>query len=184
LIADEGAASIAEAIQKAAKKIGFSARGSLPDERQVRAALISHQALFQSDSQPLECKALREIAVAVMHSLTRFSPWLTGAVLDGTANGLSKIELEVILNDCKQLEMFLLNAKIPFETRANTGQSRGKSASDDNVIYEIWVNDACVWVTAFANQNARLNRQARTKHDRKRAQIDEVKALLATANTG
>lgn len=177
LMAEEGIVNMAIAVQKAARQMGVTERGGLPDELEVQSALRTHQALFQADSQPNECLALRHKAAEIMRWLDCFSPWLVGAVLDGSANRFSRIELEMILDDAKQLEMYLLNAGMRFDihTRRSTPSLHEKLLAASS-FYELSVGDVTVCIAPFPHQAARASRSAnRLKH----ARLAEVEALLA-----
>jgi hypothetical protein len=108
----EGLTDYLAAKRKALKQLGLGSHHRLPSDREVEAALRVHNALFCSEEQTQALAALREMSLTVMHWLAPFEPWLTGAVLSGTANEHSAIELEVIGADIKALEMFLVNRNI------------------------------------------------------------------------
>src|SRR5690606_1562803 len=59
---------------------------------------------------------LRKNALFTMQMLERFNPHLTGSVLDGTAGSGSETHIHLFADSLKELEMFLLNMDIPFET--------------------------------------------------------------------
>ena len=180
LIAEDGITDFATAKQKAARQIGITDKGSLPDNVEVDAALKSHQALFQRDSQPQECRALRQIAIEVMRGLDRFSPWLVGAVLDGSANRFSPIELEIVADDAKQLEMFFLNIGTPFDTRIKRASQapRGHTANDIS-IYEILFNEIPIVIAFYPNQVVRAAHRPRGSLKHAHARLADVEALLA-----
>ena len=175
-MAEEGIVSIAVAIQKAASQMGVTRSGCLPSELEVQSALMFHQNLFQADSQPQECLSLRHAAVEIMRSLDRFSPWLVGAVLDGSANRFSRIELEMILDDAKQLEMYLLKAGIRFDihTRRSTSSPREKRLADGS-LYGISVGDVTICISLFPHPAAWASQSANRL---KCARLAKVEALL------
>ncbi|MEO8385052.1 MAG: hypothetical protein ABI583_07420 [Betaproteobacteria bacterium] len=177
MMAEEGIVSIAAAVQKAARQMGVTERVGLPSESEVQLALKIYQRLFQADSQPQECRSLRQAAVEIMCLLDRFSPWLVGAVLDGSANRFSRIELEMILGDAKQLEMFLLNAGIHFDihNRRSTSSQHKRTLTEVS-FYELFLADVAVWISLFPHNAARVSRSA---NGLKHARLSEVEALLA-----
>ena len=177
LMAEEGIVSIAVAVQRAARQMGVTDRGSLPSELEVQAALKLHQSLFQADSQPQECLSLRQAAVEIMRLLARFSPWLVSAVLDGSANRFSRIELEMILDDAKQLEMFLLNEGIRFEIHSRRSTlSHHEKLLPAGSLYEISIGEVTCCVALFAHHAAQF---AQSANKLKRARLAQVEALLA-----
>jgi hypothetical protein len=112
MIAEDGA-DYASAKRKAAKLIigNQKIRGDvLPDNAQVEAQVREYQALFLGDSQPQRLQSLR-----LMEKLADFSPWLIGAVLNGTAGEHSDIHLLLFTDNTKDVAVYLLNANIAYE---------------------------------------------------------------------
>ena len=180
LIAEDGMCDFAAAKQKAARQLGVTTQGLLPDNYELDAALRSHQSIFQSNSQPAECHILRQIAAEVMRWLDRFSPWLVGAVLSGSANRFSRIELEFVADDAKQLEMFFLNEGVHFETRiSRTNRKKTNSTQDEISIYEISFNESPVRITFYPHHAMRVARQRRDSLDSARAKLVDVETLIA-----
>lgn len=184
LIAEDGITDFATAKQKAARQLGVTDQAALPDNVEVDAALKSHQALFQCDSQPLECRTLRQIAIEVMRGLDRFSPWLVGAVLTGSANRFSPIELEIVADDAKQLEMFFFNICTPFDTRIKRASqlTRGHTTNDsanDISIYEISFKEIPILIAFYPNHAVRAAHHPSGSLKHARAQLADVEALLA-----
>jgi hypothetical protein len=150
LIAD-GLTDYHAAKLKAARQFGVTDRKSLPDNREIESALREHLALFQRESQPRALQVLRETALEAMHWLERFSPWLTGSVLNGTANEFSDIELELIGVDAKTFELFLLNEGMEFHTR----ELRDRDQSPRSVQYELEFDEIALVVTLFESHSQR-----------------------------
>ena len=48
--------------RRAAKQLGLTGRGDLPDNTQVEDAVFEYLALFCAETQPAELRALRELA--------------------------------------------------------------------------------------------------------------------------
>ncbi|MBM3931123.1 MAG: hypothetical protein FJ336_07610 [Sphingomonadales bacterium] len=117
MIAEDGA-DYASAKRKAAKLIigHQKIRGDvLPDNAQVEAHVREYQALFLGDSQPQRLQLLRLIALEWMEKLADFSPWLVGAVLNGTAGEHSDIHLRLFTENTKDVAVYLLNTNINYE---------------------------------------------------------------------
>jgi hypothetical protein len=117
LIAEEGV-SYGAAKRKAAKQMvgdERAAREVLPSNAQIEDELRSYNELFLSDSQPARLKHLREIALEVMEALGEFQPYITGAVLNGTAGEHSEIHLQLFVDNPKDVEIHLLNQNIDFD---------------------------------------------------------------------
>ena len=84
-----------------------------------------YQSLFQGDSQPALLRRLRLIAVDWMERLAPFNPYLTGAVLGGTAGEHSDVHLQVFCDNPKEVAIYFLNANIQYdvsETRHFAGR--------------------------------------------------------------
>ncbi|MDR1349707.1 MAG: hypothetical protein LBJ59_02795 [Zoogloeaceae bacterium] len=115
LMAEDGITDFGRAKQKAARQLGLPESAMLPDNAEVEAELRLYQALYQSDAQPAELYRLRAEACKIMEVLADFHPYLTGAVLDGTAGAFSAIDLMLFADSAKEVEIFLLNRDMPFE---------------------------------------------------------------------
>ena len=88
----------------------------MPNNEEVEAELRVYQSLYQGEEQRERLRYLRTQALAAMEQLAQFNPYLTGSVLKGTAGRYADIDLQVYADSDKELEIFLLNRNIPFET--------------------------------------------------------------------
>ena len=160
--------------------MGIADQDSLPDNKEIDAALRAYLSIFQGDSQPEECRDLRRIAAEGMRWLDRFSPWLVGSVLSGTANRFSQIELEIVDEDTKRLELFFLNERVAFETRvAPVISALHRTTLNPISIYEILFNEFPVVIWCFPNQAARSAQRPCASLNHARARLKDVEALLA-----
>src|SRR5690606_23338070 len=85
LIAEDGV-DYGAAKQKAARQVlgNSRVRGKvMPDNYQIEDEVRTYNELFFSDSQPARLLHLRRLALRLMDELAPFSPFLTGAVLNG-----------------------------------------------------------------------------------------------------
>ncbi|HUO98746.1 MAG TPA: hypothetical protein VMU01_08755 [Rhizomicrobium sp.] len=117
MIAEDGL-DYATAKRKAARQVAGETRieGSwLPDNDQIEEEIREYQALFQGDSQPAVLRRLREIALDWMQRLGEFNPFLTGAVLNGTAGEHSDIHLQIFCDNAKDVAIWLLNANVQYD---------------------------------------------------------------------
>jgi hypothetical protein len=117
LIAEEGL-DYSSAKRKAARQVVGQARAAgewLPDNDQIEEEIREYQALFQADSQPAVLRRLREFALDWMKRLAAFNPYLTGAVLNGTAGEHSDIYLQVFCDNPKEVAIYLLNANVQYD---------------------------------------------------------------------
>ena len=113
MIAEDGA-DYSSAKRKAARQILGSSRScTLPDNAQIEQEVRLYQALFQCDTQPARLLHLRLLALQAMQALAQFHPMLTGAVLNGSAGAHGDIHLQLFADSAKEVELFLLDKKIP-----------------------------------------------------------------------
>lgn len=179
LIVEEGISGFAAAKQKAARQLGVVGQGLLPDNLEIDAAIRVYESIFHSDTQPLECCALRHGAIGAMRWLKAFSPWLVGGVLTGTANRFSHIELEIILEDSKQLEIFFLNEGTRFRTRVSRVSLPHKVDYACTIAtYELTFQDFAVFIMLYPHHALREAHHSRNKLPRARARIAEVEIMM------
>jgi hypothetical protein len=120
LVVDEGM-EYGPAKRRASKQLGLAGRSGLPDNEQVELAVEEYIAIFCADTQPLELRALRELALGWMQRLERFRPFLGGAVWRGTATRHSDIYIQLFCDDSKSAEIALIDMGVRFEVSAVTG---------------------------------------------------------------
>ncbi len=127
MIAEDGL-DYASAKRKAARQVLGETRIEgvwLPDNDQLEEEIREYQALFQGDSQPAVLRQLRQVAIDWMRRLEPFNPYLTGAVLNGTAGEHSDVHLQSFCDNPKEVVLYLLNANVQYdvsETRHFAGR--------------------------------------------------------------
>ncbi|CAN0618333.1 conserved protein of unknown function [Burkholderia multivorans] len=117
LVAEDGM-DYAGAKRKAARQLLGDSRVAgewLPDNDLIEEELREYLALFQSDTQPAELRRLREVALDWMRRLADFNPYVTGAVLNGTANAHSDIYLQTFTDNQKEVAIYLLNQNVQYD---------------------------------------------------------------------
>ncbi|RQH01090.1 UDP-N-acetylmuramate--alanine ligase [Paraburkholderia dinghuensis] len=117
MIAEDGL-DYASAKRKAARQVVGDARidgAWLPDNDLIEEEIREYQALFQGESQPVVLRRLREIALDWMRRLDAFNPFVTGAVLNGTAGQHSDIHLQIFCDNPKDVAIWLLNANVQYD---------------------------------------------------------------------
>lgn len=107
--------------RRAAKQLGLTGRGDLPDNTEVEEAVFEYLALFCADTQPAELRALRELAAVWMDRLAEFRPHLAGAVWRGTATRLNDIHLQLYCDDSKSAEIAMLNQGLEYDVGSVPG---------------------------------------------------------------
>jgi hypothetical protein len=181
MIAEDGIQDYALAKRKAARQLGAADTHSLPSNAEVQQALRLHQGLYQKDEQALRLKRLRTEALGTMHLLERFNPYLTGSVLSGTATRHSDINLHLFTDNAKEVELFLLNRNMPYET----GEKRFR-LNDDAVSvpsFTLQGETGEIRLAVFASEDLRRSANDPTEgKPLERAKIKQLEALL-TADT-
>jgi hypothetical protein len=123
MIAEEGA-DYGAAKRRAVKQLlgNQKIRGDvMPDNDEIEESVREYNAIFFGDTQPQRLYELRQTALAVMHALEQFSPYLVGAVLNGTAGEHSDIHLQLFTDNGKDVAIFLLNRDVEFEVSEASG---------------------------------------------------------------
>lgn len=121
MIAEDGA-DYATAKRKAAKQLIGNARirgDVLPDNSQIEEEVRQYNELFFGEDQPARLLHLRTLALELMEQFDAFRPYLTGAVLNGTAGPHSDIHLQLFTDNGKDVAIELLNRNINFEVSEN-----------------------------------------------------------------
>ena len=116
LMAEDGIDNFALAKRKAARQLGAADTESLPTNDEVESALRDYRALYQAEEHPERIAELRRVALDAMRALERFSPYLTGPVLKGIAGPYAEIDLQLYPDSTKDVELFLLERNIAFDT--------------------------------------------------------------------
>ena len=126
MIAEDGT-GYGTAKRKAAQQIlgNSRTRGDfMPDNSQIEDEVRLYNALFFGDTQPARLAHLRHIAVEMMTQLAAFKPYLTGAVLNGTAGEHADIHLQLFVDSPKDVEIYLLNKNVQFDISERENFSR------------------------------------------------------------
>jgi hypothetical protein len=127
MIAEDGL-DYSTAKRKAARQVVGETRVAgewLPDNDQIEEEIREYQSLFQGDSQPGVLRRLRGVALDWMQRLAPFKPYLTGAVLNGTAGDHSDVYLQAFCDNPKDVAIYFLNANVQYdvsETRHFAGR--------------------------------------------------------------
>lgn len=181
LMAEDGIEDFATAKRKAARQLGALETQFLPNNDEIEAELRLYQSLFQGEEQHERVRTLRSQAVEAMEQLAEFHPYLTGPVLKGTAARYADIDLQVFADSSKELEIFLLNRGISYQT----SESRHFSGNQERVISVLSMDwdGTPVRVAVYTRGDER--NQLRTSPLGKaveRADLTEVRNLLAVSD--
>ncbi|MEW5863165.1 MAG: hypothetical protein AB1773_06160 [Pseudomonadota bacterium] len=127
LMAEDGIDDFALAKRKAARLVGAADREALPANAEIEEALHAYRALYQADEHAERITELRRLALQAMQLFAPFHPYLTGPVLAGTAGPYAAIELQLFPDSPKEVELFLLERRLAYET------AEGRRFSGDRV---------------------------------------------------
>jgi predicted nucleotidyltransferase len=176
-MADDGITDYSIAKRKAASILGLPANARLPENAEVESGLRVYQRLFQEREQGERLAHLRQKAIDFMEIMQPFNPYLTGAVLDGTAGRGAGIDIQLFTDGAKAVEIFLLNRRIDY--RASAPRSERVEAvlsidDDDGVTINLVIH---------ARQDERIVFRTRDGRIRPRARIEAVRRLQADASS-
>ncbi len=130
MMAEDGINDFAYAKKKAGKQLGVSENSVLPTNAEIEEEIRLYHEIYNADEQPLELAKLRKAALITMQLFERFNPHLTGSVLDGSAGKFSQTNIHLFADSAKDVEMFLLNQQIPFESSEKSYRVSDKPSKD------------------------------------------------------
>lgn len=177
MIAEDGA-DYGSAKRRAAKQIlgDVRVRGDyLPDNAQIELEVRAHQALFFGDTQPARLLHLRRVAAEIMARLAPFSPYLTGAVLNGTAGEHSEIHLQLFAESTKDVTVYLMDRNILFDA-SESAHFKGRSAPVETLSF-LWKHEG-VHLALYDVDDLRGALKGGTGGKIERMALDGVLALI------
>ncbi|OQW68545.1 MAG: hypothetical protein BVN34_07535 [Proteobacteria bacterium ST_bin12] len=130
MMAEDGINDFAYAKKKAGKQLCISENSVLPTNAEIEEEIRLYHEIYNADEQPLELEKLRKAALITMQLFERFNPHLTGSVLDGTAGKFAQTNIHLFADSAKEVEMFLLNMQIPFESSEKSYRLSDKPSKD------------------------------------------------------
>ena len=180
MIAEDGA-DYGTAKRRAARQILGDVRVKgdiLPDNAQIEDEVRVYNDLFFSETQPARLLHLRKLAVQLMEELAEFSPYLTGAVLNGTAGDQSDIHLQLFVENAKDVAVFLMNRNIQFEVSESPHfHKRGEPVETLSFLR----GHDVVHLALYDYNDRRAARKPLDPDRPVRANLDAVRALLEKA---
>ena len=130
MMAEDGINDFAYAKKKAGRQLGASESSVLPSNAEIEDEIRLYHEIYNADEQPQELEKLRKTALITMQLFEKFNPHLTGSVLDGTAGKFSQTNIHLFADSAKDVEMFLLNQQIPFESSEKSYRVSDKPSKD------------------------------------------------------
>lgn len=173
MMAEDGINDYGYAKRKAARNLGYGEGTSLPTNDEVQIELRTYQSLYQEDEVRERLREMREMALVIMNELADFRPYLTGAVLDGTAGRASNIEIDLFADSTKDVEIFLLSRNIDY--RSSEPRRHGPD-TPETLLHLEW-DDQPVTLAVYP---LTVERQRSGAQRHERAKASTVAALLET----
>jgi hypothetical protein len=179
IMAEDGVEDFAMAKRKAARQLGAGDTQSLPDNDEIETELRVYQSLYQGEEQRERLRYLRSQALAAMEQLAEFKPYLTGPVLNGTAGRYADIDLQVFADSGKELEIFLLNRNIPYQT-AELRHYSGNQERAVSLLSLDWQGTPVRVTVYWPGDERRSVKTSPLGRPMERAGLDAVRTLVAS----
>ncbi|MBT8066777.1 MAG: hypothetical protein KJO09_06020 [Gammaproteobacteria bacterium] len=148
IIVDHGLRDYRMAKQKAADRLGITARGALPGNAEVESAVAEHLEIFGRESHADHLRLMRVAALSAMELLGLFTPRLVGPVLVGTADENSAVNLHVFADSPEAVAMELSVMGIsyrPYERRLKSRRNRVETYAG----FEFHHSNSAIQATVF-----------------------------------
>lgn len=129
MMMEDGISDFAIAKKKAGRQLGLVENSTLPTNAEIEDEIRLYNQLYAED-QPESLRQLRQDARLTMEMLAKFNPHLTGAVLDGTAGKYAETHIHLFADSAKEVEIFLLNQQIPYQTQERAFRVSDKRSQD------------------------------------------------------
>jgi len=181
IIAEGGIRDFYAAKRKAATKLGAPNTRNMPKNSEIEEALIEQRRLFSSDDHPLTQKQLLQDSLEAMRFFKDFKPRLVGAILKGTADRYSSIELHLFVDTAEEVAIFLMEHHIPyepFEKRLKTGPEKYQGYPGFRFVAGETPVELVIFTAEFSRQSPLDQVNGRSMQ---RASMEEVERLLLEA---
>jgi hypothetical protein len=178
IIVNHGVRDYRVAKQKAAERLGVSARGSLPGNAEIEAAVAEHLQIFGGEAHEDRLRLMRVAALSAMELLSSFTPRLVGPVLSGTADENSVVNLHVFADSPELVAMELEQFGVSYRTYERRLKSR-RNQVENYAGYEFNHGNNAIQATVFPVDGIRQAPMSPIDgKPMKRADADSVQALL------
>ncbi|MBQ5939973.1 MULTISPECIES: hypothetical protein [unclassified Massilia] len=180
MIAQDGA-DYATARRKAARQVlgvDDPKPNMMPDDGQIEDEVRKYLALFGGPEHGERLGSLRATALQVMDALSEFRPYLTGAVLNGTAGEHDAIHLQLFADSAKEVEIYLLNRNVNIEISETPHFKGGRHAPVETVSFTWGKEDVHAELYEFHDLRGALKPRADGRLQR--VDADGLRALLKT----
>jgi len=153
-MAEEGVRDFQLVKRKATERLGVKSNRYLPSNVEIDDSLNDYLRLFHADALARNLRRCSALAREVMHNLDRFQPRAVGPLLRGNVTDHSPVELHVFADTPEDLNWFLADAGIPFET-ADKRFRFGGDRYRDLPLVRFTVDDTPVEIAVFARDEIR-----------------------------
>ncbi len=182
IIVEGGIRDFYAAKRKAASKLGAPNTRNMPKNTEIEEALIEHQRLFKSESHPYNLKQLLDASLEAMQFFSNFRPRLVGAILNGTADEHSCVELHLFANTPEEVAIFLMDNHIPYEQiekRLRIGQEKYESWPG----FRFMAGENTIELLVFTEEKSRQSPLDQISgKPMQRASVEEVENLMQKEN--
>jgi len=181
IMATEGQRNFATAKRKAAERVGANTRVALPSNLEVEEALRSYQQFYGGADHSGHLQTLRSTAIEVMRVLEDFRPRLVGPVLDGTADSLSRVSIQLFNDPPESVLINLEERGVKFRQEQRRIRWHDGTHRDLQLLVTD-VGDVTVELALFSLLDLRQAPPSPVDgKPQKRARLPEVEILLAAA---
>jgi hypothetical protein len=185
MMAEDGIHDYAYAKKKAGRQLGINENSSLPTNAEIDEEIRLYHQIYNADEQPIELDKLRKAALSTMQLFERFNPHLTGSVLDGTAGKFAQTDIHLFADSAKEVEMFLLNQQIPYESSEKAYRQSDRPSKDkkDKVrksvpVFTLETEHGIQKLSVFEFDDLRVVTKKNNEGSADRADISDLQALL------
>jgi len=154
IMAEEGVRDFQLVKRKAAERLGVKSNRYLPSNAEIDESLHDYLRLFHAEALAHNLRRCSALACEVMHNLDRFHPRAVGPLLRGNVTDHSPVELHVFADTPEDLNWFLADAGIPFET-ADKRFRFGGDRYRDLPLVRFTVDDTLVEIAVFGRDAIR-----------------------------
>lgn len=165
--------------RQAIQQLNLPLRTPLPDNDALEDAVREHIAIFHAQTQPLELKRLREIALKWMLLMQEFCPHLSGAVWHGTATQHSDIYIQLFCDDPKMAEIHLINHQVKYFTDEFDGiNNKSVYSLCATEFIDDWKQQTLIRMAIYDSNDIRGALKTDAKSRSPRGSLDAVQKLL------
>lgn len=175
MIAEDGISDYGFAKRKAARQLGAVNADELPNNAEIDAEVRTYLSVFQDEEHLERQQFMRVAAAEIMRELEAFRPYLTGAVLEGTAGRYAEVEIDLFPESAKEVEIFFLNHGVAYEHRE---PRRNQPDAPEAILVFDW-GDVPVKLRIYSPDVERLSRRSpHGARQMERARLATVEALI------